>query len=164
MTLEEKAKEYALKALESEIDKVQKAYIEGYNAAKAEYNHEPIIDENGIKWHDMELPSGNLWSEPLTDKQNNLLEFTYNEAKEYDLPTPEDLAELKANTKNGKKYDHYSYLSINGNRLMYYCGSIYWCKKEPIKNYGYVICNGNEIGEGFIGERHYVILVKRKQQ
>ena len=34
MELEEKAKEYALKALEGEIDKLKNAYIDGNNAAK----------------------------------------------------------------------------------------------------------------------------------
>ena len=109
MSLEEKAKEYALKALESEIEKVQKAYIDGYNAAKA---NEPFIDENGIKWYDMDLPSGNLWSEPLKDEEGNLLEVVYNEAAKYDIPTKEDKIEFVKMTQ--QSYEGSQYKSING--------------------------------------------------
>ena len=73
MSLEEKAKEYALKALGSEIEKVQKAYIDGYNAAKAD---EPFIDENGINlysWLKFMKKEYRDKSKRLSDMQISLL-------------------------------------------------------------------------------------------
>ena len=170
MSLEEKAKEYALKALESEIEKVQKAYIDGYNAAKAEYNHEPIIDENGIKWYDMDLPSGNLWSEPLKDEEENWLELTFNEAAKYDLPTEEDRTEFYKMTKSTNCNGGYQYKSINaktyqlpndGNKHRYF-----WLKSDPSYNEIKALAFSSDmttVMKLFKGDRHCVVLIKRKK-
>lgn len=165
MSLEEKAKEYALKALESEIEKVQKAYIDGYNAAKA---NEPFIDENGIKWYDMDLPSGNLWSEPLKDKEENFVEVVYNVAAQYDIPTEEDRLELcnltqRTNCDGGYQYKSINgkiyHLPINGNFSRYF-----WLKSDcgNLKTQALTFNSNLGVAYKFKGENLCVILIKRK--
>ena len=114
MTLEEKANEYALNALESEIDKVKNAYIDGYNVARNELLHESI-DIDGVTYHDMSLPSGTLWSEIIKyskDGSNYILEKPYNLVKEFSIPTKEDWEELEQNTRQTDFRDCFQYLSV----------------------------------------------------
>lgn len=160
MTLEDKAKEYALKALESEIDKVQKAYIDGYNAAKAEYNHEPI-DIDGVKYFDMSLPSGTLWSEPIREG-NVLLRLPYNKAKQYELPTQEDWEELMQYTKHEVRGGKYKFLSVDGITLNSMKDNGCWLKSDVVNNEALTIRRGNIISNCFIGETVAIVLVKHK--
>lgn len=162
MTLEEKAKEYALKALESEIDKVQKAYIEGYNAAKAD-KHEPI-DIDGVKYYDMDLPSGTLWSEPIRKKDGSLLRLPYNEAKQYELPTEKDWDELLKYTKTENMNNCFICYSVEGNKIDLLRIVTYWIKSEVVYNRAYAICEDHIYNNRFIGDAAAIILVKHKQQ
>lgn len=167
MTLEEKAKEYALKALESEIDKVQKAYIDGYNAAKAEYNHEPI-DIDGVKYYDMSLPSGNLWSTALGKYVINAngskswvpIQKCYNEVKDLSLPTRADIDELLQHTYRASCKSS-NYLSVNGVSL-YLTNWKYWYKGEAAYPNACVFDGHLVTSEDFIGQSNNVILIKRK--
>ena len=161
MSLEEKAKEYALKALESEIEKVQKAYIDGYNAAKAD---EPFIDENGIKWYDMDLPSGNLWSEPLKDKEGNFVELVYNEAAKYDIPTKEDKIELNKMTIKTNCDGGYQYKSINAKTYHIPHGRYFWQKSDSYNDKKDALAFSSKLDNViyFKGVKKCVILIKRK--
>lgn len=165
MSLEEKAKEYALKALESEIDKVQKAYIDGYNAAKAD---EPFIDENGIKWYDMDLPSGNLWSTALGEYVINTngskswvpIQKCYNEVKDLSLPTRADIDELLQHTYRASSKSS-NYLSVNGVSL-YLTNWKYWYKGDAAYPNACVFDGHLVTSEDFIGQSNKIILIKRK--
>lgn len=176
MTLEEKAQEYALKALEEQIVAVKQAYIDGYNAAKAKYNHEPIVDENGIKWYDMDLPSGNLWSEPLKDEEGNYIESVYNRVNQLDLPTDDDFKELKNHSlvmcKLVSEEPHLICVSVNGCQYQIKTG-LYWLKSDVHNNWGRMIYAHEKNSNGyleispytctsFIGFERKVVLVKRK--
>lgn len=166
MSIEEKAHEYALKAMEEQISKVSQAYIDGYNDAKAEFSHEPVIDENGIKWYDMDLPSGNLWSEPLRDKEGSLLYIVYNQAKELDIPTFEDVKELKNCTQRYTLSGGITvFNSINGMRYEILHSCTYWLKGEKDRMYAKAF-GGIDFpcSDSFKGNKNCIVLIKRKAQ
>ena len=164
MGLEEKAKEYALKALEGEIDKVKNAYIDGYNAARNELLHEPV-DIDGVTYYDMSLPSGTMWSKKITYNQNSnyaILTEPYNKVKELSIPTKEDWEELEQNTKRTYYKGCLRYLSKDGVKLEFYNCS-YWCKSDVNdKNEALVYRNGG-FERRFTGESFRIVLVKKKK-
>lgn len=77
---------------------IKKAYMEGYDVG---YNNSREILVGGIRFYDLGLPSGTLWSDPVTIKHP----YTYvtYDLKSYDsvcglgLPSMEDLQELLDN-------------------------------------------------------------------
>lgn len=128
MNVKNEAHEYALKAMEAELTKIEEAYIAGYEAGK-KVGFKPIeIDENGIEWVDMSLPSGTLWSKPLV-KDSYFLNVAYVEAMHYNLPTEEDVKELKEFTKRNNQYDYSLYHSKLG--VEYKLRGNHWLKGEP---------------------------------
>ena len=75
---------------------LSKAYIEGYLDGLKK-SHEVCLD--GIRYIDLGLPSGNLWSLPICVKhQYTYVTYqlsSYLEVSELDLPTLEDVLELQ---------------------------------------------------------------------
>jgi hypothetical protein len=160
MTLEEKANEYALNALESEIDKVKNAYIDGYNAARNELLHEPV-DIDGVTYHDMSLPSGTWWSEVIGNEVSIPIKLPYNQVKDLNLPTEEDWKELFDNTKYDTQQHQKTYLSIDGKRIGFHINDRIWCKSDVNdKNEALVYIN-NAFSNHFIGESAAIVLVKK---
>lgn len=160
--LQSKAHDYALKVLEDEIARIENAYIEGYEAGKKESGFQPIVKEGNIEWVDMSLPSGTLWSRALLNDSGTYLLTVFNQAKDYDLPTKEDIDELLCQTNHGEPLwngDQY-YLSRDGIRYYMEKGP-YWLKgvsdekmQAPIF-YGRGSCSTK-----FMGDKAKVILVK----
>lgn len=117
MTLKEKAHEYAIDALCNQIKALEDAYLAGYNEAKGIH----IIDN--VEYIDLGLPSRTLWStKPVGWRIDNGEEtcdlFTYGEALEYNIPTEEQISELRECSmtifQNSIKI-----LGFNGNVLEY---------------------------------------------
>ena len=162
MTLEEKANEYALNALESEIDKVKNAYIDGYNVARNELLHESI-DIDGVTYHDMSLPSGTLWSEIIKyskDGSNYFLEKPYNLVKEFSIPTKEDWEELEQNTRQTDFRDCFQYLSKDGVKLNL-AHFYYWCKSDVNDENEALVYKNGTFKNKFTGESAAIVLVKK---
>lgn len=168
MDIENKAQEYALNVLDECINKVKQAYIDGYNAGKAECPSIPQnITEDGVTYIDLSLPSGTLWSMPLRDKDGrNLLWLPFNKVKDLELPTEADYEELKKYTKtclNGNS--DYEYLSVDGVRYIILNYVTFWLKDKKDEMNAKCVDRkyASHISSTFIGESNCVVLVKRKK-
>lgn len=137
MTIEERAEQFALEALKEQIEKVKQAYIAGYK--ECEENYKKItVDENGLTWYDLDLPSGNLWSEPLKDEDGELIQCNYNSVKHLNLPTIGDLKELRIYTRNhtSDDFDNYHYYcrkSENTDKYLIPVGHRFWLREKNSK-------------------------------
>lgn len=164
MTIEEKAREYALDALKEEIGKVEKAYIDGYNAGKAE--NKPV-NIDGVEFYDCGMPSGTLWSKPLENKYHCLIQLPYIKAEQLSIPTKEDFEELKRNSKIENVTIKNSRFGIVHNVITKHGVRIglenkkFWVKDEIENETMATACDGrlNPI-KLFMGEEHAIILVK----
>lgn len=90
MTIQEKAREFALKILEDQISAVEKAYLEGYEEGKSSVvipQVQSVILEEDIEWHDFGLPSGKIWG--FCQKK-----VTQSQANNYNLPSFDDVLEI----------------------------------------------------------------------
>lgn len=168
MDLKEEAREFALKAMEPELTKVEEAYIAGYEAGKKAGWYPVDIDENGIEWVDLSLPSGTLWSKPIWRDKKHLLKLPYNMAKDMDIPTIEDWEELRHETKVSTKtysngtFWHTSILSQDG--VEYIHNSDFWLKGEPDEKKKVLSIDDKAMKiYKFIGEQLHVVLVKHKK-
>lgn len=163
MTIEEKAREYALDALKEEIGKVEKAYIDGYNAGK---NENKPVNIDGVEFYDCGLPSGTLWSKPLENKYHSLIQLPYVKAEQLSIPTKEDFEELK-------KYSQISIVQVKGIRGITHNVTTrfgvkigledkdFWVKDAIENETKATACNGKiEFIKLFMGEEHAIILVK----
>lgn len=77
--------------LHRELDAVAKAYIDGYNSAKG------IVDDGEMTYIDLGLPSGTLWATRFigaTEEHPEGCRMVYEDAKNYHLPTIQQLDEL----------------------------------------------------------------------
>lgn len=164
MDLNEKAKEYAEKVLKMQINRISQAYIDGYNDALQEVLHLPV-EEDGIKYYDMSLPSGTMWSAYIKDEKG-FIETTYNRVKDLSIPTLEDVAELKKYTKGQKSpFDEdITYLSEDGEMLHFTEYKSFWIKKEDAESQdAYAADNDLSCYPIFKGFSKRLILVKRKK-
>lgn len=95
----------AMEFYENHIDEIKelilKAYSEGYSQGLKKLSD---IKADGVRFHDLGLPSGTLWSEPIHKSPpgcyyyNYILE-TYNNVCEFSLPSLEDFQELLQHCK-----------------------------------------------------------------
>ena len=99
MNIQEEAKKYAQDRIISLLEQaVADAYVKGYNAACEELNNEKgkIVEVDGLKFIDMDLPSGTLWCTELYGEsylsKGHLMNFQ--EAVKYSLPTWDQCLEL----------------------------------------------------------------------
>lgn len=168
MDIENKAQEYALNVLEECINKVKQAYIDGYNAGKAECSPLPKnITEDEVEYIDLSLPSGTLWSKPLRDEDGrNCFYSPFNKVKDLDLPTQADYAELIKYTKYGLNNEgDYEYLSVDGVRYIIPSYITFWLKDKDSETMAKHVNTRMHphVASAFIGESKCVILVKRKK-
>lgn len=91
MTKEELAANYAASKMEEINALLQEAYLKGYE--QGELKVASTINVDGIKYYDLGLPSGTLWSEPLC-VQNGYRFLPYLEAEKLNIPTKEQFREL----------------------------------------------------------------------
>lgn len=176
MTIKEEARVYALNALENEISRIEQAYIDGYNTAKAKYSTEAVVDEENntitvagktsepIEWVDLSLPSGTQWSLPVKFKDDTgkpvVMGFPYNQVKDLSLPSSYDIDELKKYTKLELYAGYAEYKDING-KIFRIDDRRYWIsqgengtvQKKSMNNYG-------KVGDQFMGDDACIILAK----
>lgn len=163
MTVEEKAQAFALKKLEGQIESLKRAYIEGYNDALKEHLHLPVVEE-GIEYLDMSLPSGTMWSQIIRNDDEFLTEKSvpYNDVKDLEIPTIEDIEELKANTHHYGYSKYVAYTSKNGEKLCIDQKVQFWVKtNDEESNEVYCCTSGLNIERVFRGLSKNFLLVKR---
>ena len=124
MNIKEEAKKYAQDRIISLLEQaVADAYVKGYNAACEELNNEKgkIVEVDGLKFIDMDLPSGTLWCTELYGEsylsKGHLMNFQ--EAVKYSLPTWDQCLELFRECKvtNNKKNDGIVILSKSSKKI-----------------------------------------------
>ena len=139
MSGQEKAKTYAEgKVQEALTAVVEKAYADGYDAgykdAMAGLKVAPEVEEDGIKFVDLGLPSGTLWaSDYLRDDEGKLVYLKYDEAAPLGLPTRTQLEELlrlcevRLNTSAKKeRFDEVVYDIIGNGKKITLTSSSFW--------------------------------------
>lgn len=164
MTKEEKAKEYALNACKEEISKLEQAYLDGYNDALQEQNR-LHVEEDGVKYYDMSLPSGTMWSEYLRDCKG-LIELPYNQVKDLDIPTYEEFLELKEYTRDffDKNVNCSTHVSVDGIELNLLKNKFFWVKTDDSNSQeAKIVSSAFQETKSFKGASRCVILVKRKK-
>lgn len=95
MTKEEFAQQYAEEKAAEMAELLKAAYLKGYE--QGELKVACSISIEGIKYYDLGLPSGTLWSKPLPYASNNseYKKFSHNDASRFDgLPTEAQWEEL----------------------------------------------------------------------
>lgn len=101
------------------------AYLAGYSEAKGIH----IIDN--VEYIDLGLPSGTLWSSRRSEK-----EYTFEEARLFNLPSVEQIEELyKACIPKVIDDNNFYLIGPNGNKILMqrFNGSIllqYWCMSD----------------------------------
>lgn len=97
MDIKEKAKQYAEgKALEAITSAIEQAYADGYeDGMKHRENEELELIKDGVKYVDLGLPSGTLWSSScIRDISKTRRVYTYIEASKFSIPTKDQFLEL----------------------------------------------------------------------
>ena len=139
MEKSEQAKTYAEGKVQDALTAVvEKAFADGYDAgykdAMAELKLEPDVEENGIKFVDLGLPSGTLWaSDYLRDDEGKLVCLKYDEATPLGLPTRAQLEELlrhcdvRLNTTAPKEpFDEVVYDIVRNGKKITLSSSSFW--------------------------------------
>ena len=139
MEKSEQAKTYAEGKVQDALTAVvEKAFADGYDAgykdAMAELKLEPDVEENGIKFVDLGLPSGTLWaSDYLRDKDGKLIYLKYDEALPLGLPWKNQLEELltlcdvRLNTTAPKEpFDEVVYDIVRNGKKITLTSSSFW--------------------------------------
>lgn len=158
MTTEEKAREFAINALKEDLDKLAKAYLEGYNAGKSENKANPI-NIDGVEFYDMGLPSGTLWSSTILDNKGEAIRATYKEVMDADIPTPEEVKELKSYVKCEYTNSRHIFTNVYGKKFTLGC---FWVKRDLEDNVYGSFSNGCLVfNRSFVGDKLSVVLVKR---
>lgn len=163
--LKDKAEEYAQRILKEQKDQIVQAYIDGYILAKESYSKEPLIDTNGLKWYDLDLPSGNLWSEPIYEDMDYHTTprpaFNFFSVRNKNIPTIEDLCELSKYTRKSK--DGKCIISEHSCEYTLDSTFKYWLKSDIFDQEAYVFNSDLSYHRAFIGEKHAVVFVKQKE-
>lgn len=106
MTKEEMAQHFAEQKAEELKEMLKDAFLKGYEQGALQTACSISIE--GVKYYDLGLPSGTLWSEPLTDdKGKNYYIFSRGDALKYEgLATLEQWDEMESICKSLKKFDN----------------------------------------------------------
>lgn len=106
MNITDKSKKYAegkaLNAITAAIEDAYSAgYLEGYADGYANREKpEALPKYKNVSYIDLELPSGTKWATDYLTKNNGEIELLrYDEAKVYNIPSPEQFKELLDNTE-----------------------------------------------------------------
>lgn len=160
-----KAKEFAVNALQGQIDAIADAYLKGYEDALKTVPHEPIVEEYDT-FQDMMLDSGTMWTSLFHKKYPSQVgEFGYYKALEYGLPTQEQYEELFSQCRRiGARYvgrnTNKIYLPQSDNE--YYL----WVKSDVINDeaYAYKIAKKQEpeLVRIYVGTEQKFLRVKNK--
>ncbi len=117
MTKEELAKAYVEENSIDFMNALKAAFLKGFEAGVESTQAEKVI-EDGVKFVDLGLPSGTLWSERANDT------IIFEQANKLNIPTLKDWEEIKTYcTTKLVKYDNGFYdceiISHNGVRLYF---------------------------------------------
>lgn len=147
MTSSEQAKKYAEgKVYEALTAVVEKAFADGYDAgykdAIAELKVEPDVEENGITYVDLGLPSGTLWaSDYLRGKDGKLEYLSFGYASPLSLPTKAQVEELLSyctvslNTKGFRLVENEQiYDLVNNNKKISLSSQAFWIRGSDSPN------------------------------
>ena len=123
----EKSKIYAEgKVIEALRQVVADAYMVGYNAGYQDgidkIAEDSVLEET--EFVDLGLPSGTLWASDYVKDGDEVLFLPYPEALKYDIPTKEQVDELREYCEISIKYDEDDYyvhivLGPNGNSIVF---------------------------------------------
>lgn len=127
MNTVDKAKEYAEgKVTEALTKVVADAYMAGYNAGYQDGVDKVAKDSvsEETEFVDLGLPSGTLWASDYVKDGDEVLFLPYPEAQKYDIPTKEQVDELREYCEISIKYDEDdNYVHIvfgpNGNSIVF---------------------------------------------
>ena len=127
MNTVDKAKEYAEgKVTEALSQVVADAYMAGYNAGYQDGVDKVAKDSvsEETEFVDLGLPSGTLWASDYVKDGDEVLFLPYPEAQKYDIPTKEQVDELREYCEISIKYDEddnyvHIVLGPNGNSIVF---------------------------------------------
>lgn len=175
MTKEEFAQQYAEEKAAEMADLLKDAYLKGYE--QGELKVACSISIEGVKYYDLGLPSGTLWSKPL-EGFRSYRKFSHLQAMKYDgLPTEAQWEELKEICRINSFY----LIGRTGERISIlswddYLGeqvpkdeNRFWLKSEMDENgeakAGRFCCNGPlSVVNYFAGYRLPVLLTKKREE
>ena len=177
MTSSEQAKKYAEGKINEALTAVEeKAFADGYNAgykdALSKMKTE-VVEEDGITYVDLGLPSGTLWaSDYLRDADGNLLLLSFVEAAPLNIPTKEMFDELKnhcnvsinVTAKKDLEYEKIYDFVLNNKKISlsnepFWIRNCYYPNKEIEGTVSNLETVGNPKSKGY-----RVILVKKKSK
>jgi len=187
MNIQEKAKKYAKGKIISAMEQaIADAYVEGYNAACKDNNHldKQIYNDDGVKYVDMDLPSGTLWATGLLNY--GTVKATYNDALNYSIPTYKQWQELIDETTFQVGNGGINIVFIDGSSIFLHATELdasnhrvvtFWLKDEnTLVNSKHALtiqksiteCEGTYISKlrpcmSFKGEKKPILLVKSKE-
>ena len=123
----DKVQEYVEGKVTDALNKVvTDAYLAGYNAGYQDGYNKVVKDSvsEGSEFVDLGLPSGTLWSSDYVKDGDEVLFLPYPEAQKYDIPTKEQVDELREYCEISIKYDEddnyvHIVLGPNGNSIVF---------------------------------------------
>lgn len=165
--IKSKAKDFALFALQGQIEMITDAYIKGYEDAMKVIPHEPIQDGQD-SFQDLMLESGTMWTTDLHGNSFNDIQAGYYEAFEYGLPTKEQYDELFAKCRRDKNVyvgkNSRSVKIINAKGFPSYT----WVKSEVINDealaYEWTYMTEPKLVRRYTGFKSYFHRVKNKSE
>lgn len=182
MTKEEFAQQYAEEKAAEMAKLLKAAYLKGYE--QGELKVACSISIEGIKYYDLGLPSGTLWSKPLPYASNNseYKKFSHNDASRFDgLPTEAQWEELM----KCRIYDDYI-IGYSGMRIPISTireggfgiddrgenvpkgNNLFWLKSEMdekgVAKAGSFNANGLSIVSHFAGYKLPIMLTKKREE
>lgn len=116
METENKAREYALKVLEDEIQRIEDAYRKGFDDASY-YIAKPNVDIDGVSYEDMGFKSKTYWTPKMLSVGRYFKRLPYGEALKYGLPTREQFEEM---FERCIKEDDWTYLAPTGKSIRWW--------------------------------------------
>jgi len=117
MDIKERSKQYAQgKALEAITAAIEKAYQDGYNDG---LNHLALEEQEaaktGVKYVDLGLPSGTLWSSQyITNIKGQVEMMPYLDASKHIIPTKQQFVELCEKCH----YDYVIFKNFSGTKII----------------------------------------------
>lgn len=180
MTKEELAEKYVKEISNSLSDIVRDAFLNGYQQGELKSASNVCID--GVKYIDLGLPSGILWSEePILNKgqYRPYIKLPCEESQKLNIPTVENARELMLNVRaleglystmylvgpNGKRI-HLSFREDEKGEGCAETETLFWLKHDNNKGRALQVLLNKQIQptSHFTGYRLPVFLVKSKEE
>lgn len=163
MELDNKAEQTAINILHCEIEKLKKAYMAGYDEARKIYCSN-LINIDGVKFYDLDLPSGILWSEPIYKSPFEPLSIPYMQTKDLSVPTLEQYAELWDVCFHSLVQRKCVFTNRYGKTYEIPSSGYYWLKNDtPKTDYDYMCFSPKTSNPEscYMGLNRYIILTKK---